>query len=555
MADIDVLKNGKHSITDIPEELIETIYLHFIKQKIEFIALYSSEKTDFIKAKCLLEIDKNYLEIVPIHNSLSYEFAEQYSLKGMYDSIVTIPSKGKIIFPNDMTVLINDNFMFNIVSIVLKAKLFHVHTEEKLYKDISEYDLKNNNDNNDFLYKDYRTYRVNVKELGFSGEIEAESDEEFIDFGLKTDDKKIDDEETFWKGENIYLTFTCWKRGMRSSYYMGVVYIGYNETNRKIYIGMRYDFECDGHELSFDSSDNFYATLNYLAKLHLAYRKKSDKSNSTNDNKNEENVSSTSALESLNNLVGLDNIKLEVQNLVNLTQMQLQREKQGLKTVPVSQHLVFSGNPGTGKTTVARILAQLYKEIGVLSSGHLVEVDRSGLVAGYVGQTAIKTQEKIDEAIGGVLFIDEAYTLVKEQSNDFGQEAIDTLLKAMEDNRRNLIVIVAGYTNEMNKFIESNPGLKSRFNKYIEFPDYSLCELEQIFTNMCKQYDYILTEDAIEIMHNKFETIVLNKTKNFANAREVRNYFENVITRQASRVSNLGSVNKELMMTITSDDM
>lgn len=253
--------------------------------------------------------------------------------------------------------------------------------------------------------------------------------------------------------------------------------------------------------------------------------------------------------------MGLDNIKLEVQNLVNLTQMQLQREKQGLKTVPVSQHLVFSGNPGTGKTTVARILAQLYKEIGVLSSGHLVEVDRSGLVAGYVGQTAIKTQEKIDEAIGGVLFIDEAYTLVKEQSNDFGQEAIDTLLKAMEDNRRNLIVIVAGYTNEMNKFIESNPGLKSRFNKYIEFPDYSLCELEQIFTNMCKQYDYILTEDAIEIMHNKFETIVLNKTKNFANAREVRNYFENVITRQASRVSNLGSVNKELMMTITSDDM
>ena len=174
--------------------------------------------------------------------------------------------------------------------------------------------------------------------------------------------------------------------------------------------------------------------------------------------------------------------------LVGLMQMQLQREKQGLKTVPVSQHLVFSGNPGTGKTTVARILAQLYKEIGVLSSGHLVEVDRSGLVAGYVGQTAIKTQEKIDEAIGGVLFIDEAYTLVKEQSNDFGQEAIDTLLKAMEDNRRNLIVIVAGYTNEMNKFIESNPGLKSRFNKYIEFPDYSLCELEQIFTNMCKQF-------------------------------------------------------------------
>ncbi len=181
-------------------------------------------------------------------------------------------------------------------------------------------------------------------------------------------------------------------------------------------------------------------------------------------------------METLDKLIGLDSIKHDVKELTDFVKIQKLRQDQGLKSVPVSLHLVFTGNPGTGKTTVARILAKLYKQIGVLSKGQLVEVDRSGLVAGYVGQTALKTQEQITKALGGVLFIDEAYAL-SQKDDAFGQEAIDTILKAMEDHRDDLVVIVAGYTGPMEEFINSNPGLKSRFNKYIEFTDYSWDEL------------------------------------------------------------------------------
>ena len=199
--------------------------------------------------------------------------------------------------------------------------------------------------------------------------------------------------------------------------------------------------------------------------------------------------------------------------------------------------MVFSGNPGTGKTTIARILGEVYKDVGVLSKGHVVEVDRSGLVGEYIGHTAVKTQEKINEAIGGILFIDEAYSLVKE-GRDFGQEAIDTLLKAMEDNRNNFIVIVAGYTELMQKFIDSNPGLKSRFTKYVNFPDYSADELVQIFLKMCEEYDFKLTDQAEKVMRDKIYAMEATKDKNFANARDVRNLFEEVVTRQASRLVN-----------------
>ena len=239
----------------------------------------------------------------------------------------------------------------------------------------------------------------------------------------------------------------------------------------------------------------------------------------------------------LNQLIGLDVIKEDITSLANLAKTNKKRSLMGLPTIPTSQHLVFSGNPGTGKTTVARILAKIYKDIGVLSKGHLIEVDRAGLVAGYVGQTAIKTKEKIDEALGGILFIDEAYTLVKD-GNDFGQEAIDTILKAMEDHRDDFIVIVAGYTEEMKEFINSNPGLKSRFSKYIEFPDYNKAQLAEIFVGMCEKYQLKFTKDAIMAVTDEIKRMVDNKDVNFANARAIRNLFERIVTKQANRVSN-----------------
>ncbi len=262
----------------------------------------------------------------------------------------------------------------------------------------------------------------------------------------------------------------------------------------------------------------------------------------------------TDPMEDLDGLIGLSTIKHDVKELFDFVKVQQLRKEQGMKAVPVSLHLVFSGNPGTGKTTVARILARLYKQIGVLSKGQLVEVDRSGLVAGYVGQTAIKTQEKIQEAMGGVLFIDEAYTLAKE-GNDFGQEAIDTILKAMEDHRDDFIVIVAGYTKPMETFINSNPGLKSRFNKFIEFPDYTIEELMGIFDLNCKKYQYTVDEDA----HEQVKSLVMLKKaeqfENFANARAVRNLFEDIVTNQARRIAVMDNPTPEEIGRITLEDL
>jgi len=272
------------------------------------------------------------------------------------------------------------------------------------------------------------------------------------------------------------------------------------------------------------------------------------------DTEQEENKEpEKSGMEELEELIGLDNIKSDVKELVSFVKVQKMRADMGKKTVPVSLHLVFNGNPGTGKTTIARILAKLYKEIGVLSKGQLVEVDRSGLVAGFVGQTATKTQEKIQEAMGGVLFIDEAYTLAKEGS-DYGQEAIDTILKAMEDHRDDFVVIVAGYTDLMEKFISSNPGLKSRFNKYITFPDYTAEELVKIFEMRCNKYEYILTKDATKALNAIIKYKVENKDDNFANAREARNLFEAVVTNQATRVASIDNPTEEDMNTIDKAD-
>ena len=230
------------------------------------------------------------------------------------------------------------------------------------------------------------------------------------------------------------------------------------------------------------------------------------------------------------------------------------REENGMPVPPMSMHMVFMGNPGTGKTTVARLIGGLYAAIGALSKGQLIEVDRSGLVAGYVGQTAIKTQEVITSALGGVLFIDEAYSLSNGGENDFGREAIETLLKAMEDHRDNLVVIVAGYTEPMEKFLDSNPGLESRFNKYITFPDYNGEELNAIFHMQCKKNGYELDEEAEAAAEEFFNDLYENRDENFGNGRDVRNRFEDMVIRQANRVAAMEDPSKEDLITFTKAD-
>lgn len=242
------------------------------------------------------------------------------------------------------------------------------------------------------------------------------------------------------------------------------------------------------------------------------------------------------ALESLNSMIGLESVKHEVLSLKNIVEMQKRQLEQGLSVVPMSYHCVFTGNPGTGKTTVARIIAQIYKGLGILKKGHLVECDRSSLVAGYVGQTAIKTNEVVDKALDGVLFIDEAYALAKD-GDSFGQEAIDTLLKRMEDDRDRLVVIVAGYTNEMKTFIDSNPGLKSRFNRYIEFEDYSAEEMLTIFKNLATKQEYTLSEESEKTLLNIFKDVKECEDNSFGNARGVRNLFEKALINQANRLA------------------
>ena len=260
-------------------------------------------------------------------------------------------------------------------------------------------------------------------------------------------------------------------------------------------------------------------------------------------------------MEQLESLVGLEQVKKDVKSLVNLMKVRKLRQENDLPVPPMSLHMVFTGNPGTGKTTVARLVSGLYAAIGVLSKGQLVEVDRSGLVAGYVGQTALKTQEAVKSALGGVLFIDEAYSLASGGENDFGREAIETILKAMEDHRDDLIVIVAGYDGPMERFMSSNPGLESRFNKYFYFPDYTGEQLMAIFNGQCEKNGYKLTVEAQADARELFDELYEQRDENFGNGRDVRNFFEDMIVRQSDRVAALEAPDKDALMTVLPEDL
>lgn len=268
-----------------------------------------------------------------------------------------------------------------------------------------------------------------------------------------------------------------------------------------------------------------------------------------------EAVEVLNSMDALNSLIGLASVKEELSSMVNFIKLNRKRTEQGLPVTQIAYHCVFTGNPGTGKTTVARLLAGIFKELGVLKKGQLVETDRSGLVAEYIGQTAVKTNKIIDTALDGVLFIDEAYTLAQGGSQDYGHEAIATLLKRMEDNRDRLIVVLAGYGSEMKTFIESNPGLRSRFNRYINFPDYTPNELLEIFQSYLDKQQYVLSESALTQTAN-FLTKEVGKGKNdFGNARFVRNLFEKAITQQANRLANIESCDKDMLKRIEEEDI
>lgn len=268
-----------------------------------------------------------------------------------------------------------------------------------------------------------------------------------------------------------------------------------------------------------------------------------------------EKITLEEALDQLNALTGLDSVKQAVNDWVKQIQVFQKRKSMGLKVPNMSYHIVFTGNPGTGKSTVARIVGKIYCALGVVSKGHFIDADRSKLVGAHIGGTEEKTSKVIEKAMGGVLFIDEAYTLAQGGEKDFGNQAITTLLKAMEDHREDLVIIVAGYSELMRNFINANPGLASRFKTYINFDDYTPEEMNKIFISLCKSNDYTVSDELKQFLNNYFETIYANRDENFGNARDVRNLFEKTVTKQSRRVYSLPNPTADELMLLKCEDI
>ena len=273
-----------------------------------------------------------------------------------------------------------------------------------------------------------------------------------------------------------------------------------------------------------------------------------------NDNK-DDSITLDELMSQLNQLVGLASVKSKVNDLIAFQKVQLLRKEKGMHSPKSTMHLAFTGNPGTGKTTVARIVGRIYKKLGLLSKGHFMEVSRTDLIAGYQGQTAHKVKEVIDKAKGGVLFIDEAYSITEnDHSDSYGRECLTELTKALEDYREDLVVIVAGYTEPMKQFFESNPGLKSRFNTFIEFDDYNSVEMDNILFSMCQSNDYVLDDEAKNKIHLYFEQQIASTDENFANGRLARNLYDDLVMNHARRVIKVDNPNSADLSTIKAED-
>ena len=325
-----------------------------------------------------------------------------------------------------------------------------------------------------------------------------------------------------------------------------------------LYDGMSGDEDEDDESIGLnDDGEKPVINLNINLAPDLSKSQEENKGMSVHKPSKDETSNDTleSVLTELNGLVGLDKVKEDINSLMNFIKISKLREKRGMKSPTISYHLVFTGNPGTGKTTVARMVAKLYYLMGILPEGQLVETDRSGLVAGYLGQTAIKTQKVIQEALGGVLFIDEAYALANDKEDSYGKEAIETILKAMEDHRDELVVIVAGYDDLMHKFIDSNPGLRSRFNKYFKFPDYNGEELLKILKRFCDSNGYRLSESAIPVLTEKLNEMFETREEHFGNARTIRNLFEHAINNQANRLVLDDNITDDELMELSPEDI